>query len=300
MFNKNAKILSRLMILLVIIGGANVYAAKADDSPGLLLIAHGAPMPAWNKPVLELEKPIVQALGKDNPFKKVKVCFMEFVSPRVSEGVADLEKAGCNRIVAVPLLIAPSSHSKWDIPTLLGLYTDKETAKDLKEEGSFIVHTKTPIILTASLYKSKIIVDSMVDRVKELSKNPKDEAVIILSHGDAKMKGYWDSLMKRISSNVCGRTGITYSDWAYVHVGQTYGEAKPVITEASTYRKRIILVGCYISMGVEKMHRRYTMSNIMFGNPFKGTDIVTSKRGLLPDPRVVKWVAETAKNALCN
>ncbi|MCK4624539.1 MAG: hypothetical protein KAV00_04455, partial [Phycisphaerae bacterium] len=37
-------------------------AVTADGSAGLLVIAHGAPMPAWNKPVLALEKQVIKAL----------------------------------------------------------------------------------------------------------------------------------------------------------------------------------------------------------------------------------------------
>ena len=130
--NKNTKkrtVKTQILVLaaaLAIAGIVNVNALGKKDNlndkniptptpapktaPGLLIIAHGAPWPIWNQPVLELEAKVITALGSDNPFLTVKVCFMEFARPSVADGVTALEKAGCDCVIAVPLLIAPSSH----------------------------------------------------------------------------------------------------------------------------------------------------------------------------------------------
>ncbi len=278
--------------------------AMSDGSAGLLVIAHGAPMPAWNKPVLALEKQVVKALGPNSPFKKVKVVLMEFVKPSVADGVAEMERAGCSRIVAVPLLIAPSSHSHWDIPALLGLYSDEKMKAELAEEGATIVKSKLPITVTATLDSGELLVETMLARVKELSKNPAEEAVIVLAHGDDGLKPYWDALMKRITYNICGKTGITHADWAYVHVGQGYRSGGvPAIMAAAENRKRVLLVGCYVSMGAAGMHKRFMnrptrIHGMALPNPLKGKDIVAAKHGLLPSPGAAEWIAKTAKAAL--
>jgi len=272
---------------------------------GLLIIAHGAPWPVWNKPVLELEQKVITALGGDNPFRMVKVCFMEFARPSVADGVAALEKAGCDRVIAVPLLIAPSSHSHWDIPALLGLYSDEDMERELKEEGAAIVNSKLPITLTPTLNKGSLITEVLLTRVKKMSRNPDEEAVIVLAHGDEYTSPMWTKLMKRTVTHICGKTGISYGNWAFVHVGQSYGQAISVIAEAAEHHKRVLLVGCYLSMGVDKMHQRY-MKNFSRGvlpgmeNPLAGKEIVTAEDGLLPSPRVAQWIADIAKQALRN
>ncbi len=278
--------------------------AATDGSAGLLVIAHGAPMPAWNKPVLDLEKQIIQALGPANPFKKVKVVLMEFAKPSVADGVAEMEQAGCSRIVAVPLLIAPSSHSHWDIPALLGLYSDEKMKAELAAEGATVVKSKLPITITATLDSGELLVETMLARVKELSKNPAEEAVVVLAHGDDGLQPYWDSLMKRITYNICGKTGITYADWAYVHVGQGYrSHGVPAIMAAAESRKRVLLVGCYISMGAAGMHKQFMsrptrIHGMALPNPLAGKNIIAAKQGLLPSPGVAKWIAKTARAAM--
>ncbi|RLB88877.1 MAG: hypothetical protein DRH50_14550 [Deltaproteobacteria bacterium] len=282
---------------------SNPVDQSALDAPGLLIVAHGAPNPEWNSPVLSLEGQVIRALGEDNPFRKVRVCMMEFASPTVADGIREMEEAGCTRIVVVPLLIAPSSHSFWDIPTLLGLYSDEELETELRREGASIVRSRLPITLTPTLDKGDLIPEIMVDRVKTLSKDPGNEAVVILAHGDTSTKSLWCKLMKKTVTYVCGETGITYGDWAFVHVGQSYKRALGAIVEAAKHRKRVILVGCYLSIGVAEMHRRFMKTfpeKTVPGteNPLEDLDIIAAEQGLLPDPRIPEWIADTAKKAV--
>ena len=320
------RILGKSAICLVLIGifvNAAIFAVDAPEAQprgaskdimrinstrqadaGLLIIAHGAPMPGWNKPVLALEKQVIKLLGKDNPFKKVKVVFMEFARPSVADGVRQMEEAGCSRIIAVPLLIAPSSHSQWDIPALLGVYYDEEIIKQIVSEGGKPVRSKVPITITPTLSKSGIIPRILLDRVRKLSKNPNEEAVIILAHGEEDFHPFWCRLMREISSYICGKTGISYADWAYVGVGQEYAtRAVPVVLKALKHRKRVLLVGCYVSMGAKEIHDRFMhrgmhVHGIAMENPLKGKQVIPASHGLLPDERVARWIVSIARRAI--
>ncbi len=46
---------------------------------------------------------------------------------------------------ALPLFIAPSGHSLYDVPVILGLYYDQEMVNGIKEEGTKITDTKIKI-----------------------------------------------------------------------------------------------------------------------------------------------------------
>lgn len=300
-----------IAILLFVLSAGICFGANSDlAKPGLLVISHGAPWPQWNQPVLDLEKDVIKELGEDNPFNKVKFVFMEFTEPSVADGIKELEEAGCSRIVAVPLMIAPSSHSHWDIPALLGLYSDSEMEKQLKEEGAKIVRSKLPITLTSTLADSGVIEKIMLKRTQELSKNPENEAVVLLAHGDHMVGNLWEDFMKKTTTYICGKTGISYGDWTYAEMGQSYDKAAAAISLAGKSRKRIIVIGAYLSMGVDSMHDRWlkqssSMSESMphplpgsavtESNPFDGLEIVLCKKGLLPDPLVGKWIADIAK-----
>ena len=84
------------------------------------------------------------------------------------------------------------------------------------------------------------------------------DALVILAHGDHRYAPQWDALMKRSLTHICGKTGITCGDWAYVEMGQGFASnAAPAIAAAAGQRDRVIVVGCYVSMGVHRLHQRF-------------------------------------------
>lgn len=272
--------------------------------PGLLIIAHGSPSPPWNRQVMELEQAVVRLLGADNPFMKVKVVFMEFAEPNVADGVEALQEHGCSRIVAVPLLIAPSSHSHWDIPALLGIYSDPKKEKGLSEEGARVVRAQVPVTLTTTLAEGDVIEKVMLKRVRQLSTDPNDEALVLLAHGSEAIPPAWEMFLKRTVTYVCAKTGISYGDWACVAVGQEYDRAVTAIQEAARYRDRVIVIGAYLSMGADRVHERWqtriaaAADGPEAGNPLKGLDIALAEQGLLPDERVAAWIVATAQGEI--
>ncbi len=296
-----------LVILLAITGltfGDSKNTNRPISKPGLLVIAHGSPSPQWNKPVIAQEQKVMDILGPDNPYAKVKVVFMEFGEPNVADGIAEMEQAGCGRIVAVPLLIAPSSHSHWDIPAMLGIYSNAKVEKNLQDEGARLLRSKVPITLTTTLSESDVIDKIMLKRVRELSSDPNNEAVVLLAHGSEETPPVWERMMKRTVTNICGLTGISYGDWACVGVGQEYDRAAAAIQEAAEHRDHVIVVGVYLSLGANRMHdrwmARFEEDSPMpgFENPLENLSIRISGKGLLPDEAVTQWIADTARNEI--
>ncbi len=204
-----------LVLLIVAAWARGATGSDRQGKPGLLIIAHGSPAKAWNQPVVAQEQKVRDLLGPDSPFGRVKVVFMEFAEPNVADGLEELRKAGCPRIVAVPLLIAPSSHSHWDIPALLGLYSDSRIEKTLREEGARLVRCDVPVTLTTTLSDSDVIERITLKRVRALSEDPSREAVVLLAHRSEAIPGPWEDCLKRTVTYVCGKTGITYADWTW-------------------------------------------------------------------------------------
>jgi sirohydrochlorin ferrochelatase len=76
--------------------------SSACADPGLLLVAHGSPSPEWNRPVLDLGTRVAEEVAKRGGFKAVRTALLEAAQPDVPTAVAELESAGCDRIIAVP------------------------------------------------------------------------------------------------------------------------------------------------------------------------------------------------------
>jgi len=272
--------------------------------PGLLIIAHGAPWPAWNEPVMKVGVKVTAELNKDpaNTCVITQGLFMEFSKPTVADGIETMEKAGCDRIIVVPLLFAPSSHSHWDIPALLGIYSDPTMTEELKKEGAKLVRSKLPIILTTTLDSGTLIDDILLDNVREISTNPQEEAVFLLAHGDELTQPVWDAMAKRIVIRLCGEMKFTSGDWAFVHVGQSFNEnGAPAIAKLLEEKKRVILVGCYLGMTPDKILKMSKMMSAKspIPSPLTGKEdcIVSVKKDLCDSPQLVEWIIQTAMAA---
>ena len=226
----------------------------AQEKLGLLLIAHGSPMPQWNAPVLKIEKEVKTILSQKgcNQFSAVRVALMEFNEPSINTVIKDFEKRGIDKVYAIPLFIALSGHSLFDIPAILGLYSDKDILNEIKSEGTEIVDTKVKITIGPTLNHGDILNNSMLDRVKALSTTPDSEGVVLLAHGDERFEPIWDSICKEIGYYVCAKTGIDYFDYAFVEVGQSFAaEGVPTILKAAE-KKGILLLLDYTFQWVWK------------------------------------------------
>ena len=148
----------------------------------LMIVAHGSPMESWRKPVLDLEPLVKQqvAAGKLKGIDIVKVALMDYTEPSVASMVKACEAEGADTIFALPIFIAPSGHTEEDLPNILGHKYNPYVREELAEENTEMVHTKTPIILGPTFYYSYVLENSMLDRIKTLSKDDANEAVIYI------------------------------------------------------------------------------------------------------------------------
>jgi len=288
--------MKKLIVILLVLISTNSF---AQEKLGLLIIAHGSPATQWNQPVLDIENQVKELLRIKNvtDFDEVRIALMEFTEPSIATVAKEMEKKGITKIFALPLFIAPSGHSLYDIPTILGLYYDEKMVSELEKEEIKIVETNIKITIGPSLNFKNVIKDILLDKVKQISKNPQEEAVVILAHGDEDFIKIWEDLVDETGSFILGQTGIEYFDKAFVEVGQSFAVngVKPIL-KASEEKNKVIVIGMYLSMGVKNM--AYTSGYLMMGRTietnkmFEGKNIYFTENGLLPDKRVTEWIVD--------
>jgi len=273
--------------------------AMAKDA--LVIIAHGSPGTKWNAPVLALEETVRAELAKrgDKQFEYVRVALMEFSQPNIASVMRDCEAQGVDRVFAVPLFIAPSSHSEEDIPNILGHKYSAATMAALLEEKAEIVDTKMEIVLGATLSTSDILGEVMAERVKALSQNAAEEGVVLLAHGDWNYRGFWETMLKEAGERVEKETGVKYLDGTFVAMGQQFKEdALAIVQRATAEKKRVIVQGVYLSTGVKVM-ADYTGTTKAVEELLQGTgkEVIFSDKGILPESteRVSQWIVDQAE-----
>ena len=85
------------------------------DKRALILFAHGARAASWAAPFERL-RDLVRA---QQPDVDVSLAFLELMSPRLPERVAELVAAGVSDVTVVPVFLGQGGHVLRDLPVLL-------------------------------------------------------------------------------------------------------------------------------------------------------------------------------------
>lgn len=193
----NMIIMAALILLLMpaAIAGAvadmddvNIAVNQSGKEIGVLVIAHGSDDEKWCKQIHQ----VVENVSLPYP---VELGFLEFVrNESISRAVDRLDEQGVEEIIAVPLFASSYSSHIQEIEYVLRL------RDSLPGNESFDrVNTTANIVFTRALDDHPLAAYILADRITEMSKDPTNETVVILSHGtDAE-----DDLRSQIISQDC-------------------------------------------------------------------------------------------------
>jgi sirohydrochlorin cobaltochelatase len=87
---------------------------------GLILLAHGARDPAWATPF----EAVVARIRERAPETRVRLAFLELMTPRLEDAGAELASLGCQRIDVVPAFLGTGGHVRRDVPAQLAHLRD--------------------------------------------------------------------------------------------------------------------------------------------------------------------------------
>ena len=285
--------------LLLAVLSANFSQAKT----ALVIIAHGSPMPSWRKPVLAMEQLVREKL-KTSPLKGidyVRLALMEYSEPSVASVVSDCEAQGVDTIFALPMFMAPSSHTENDLPNILGMKYNQYVRQELAEENTQLVSTDIPIILGPTMYYSYVLEKAMLQQITALSEQPEQEAVIFLAHGDPERCGFWNMMLENVQNYIRENTKIGYTAGKDIEMGHDFAnELLPMLQQAAKEKKRIIVQGVYLTSDVKRMADRHGMEEKQAELARQGIAIVYSDKGILPasSKLVAEWVLDETRQWL--
>ena len=234
-----------------------------------------------------------------NPFASTSVAMMEFAEPSIASIIKNMEHEGIESALVLPLFIATSGHSVYDLPAILGLYSDREMHSQLQEDGIDVASTSMHITMGPTLNYGSLLRDVLLERTRELSREPQSEGIVLLAHGDHHFAPIWESTCREVGSFICAHTGITEFDFAFVEVDQSFiPEGVPAILGVTERCERTLVLGLYLSMGVESMAQNSELSigrmNFRAAEVLGDHDIVFASQGLLPSRHVARWIVARA------
>ena len=316
-------------LAILVLGLPSAFAETTRaQKPGLLILNHGSPAPSWNKALTELTEKVAALNAEKKTFHAVATAMLEFSPMDAAAGIEALESAGCDKIIVVPIFVGPNSHSLFDVPAVLGLYSSPATRKALAEENIRSAAPRVPVTVTQTMSEGDLLDWYVAREVLTLSQNPKEEAVLLIAHGSEDHGAIIDKIMSRLLVRACGSSGITAGQVAYCKVGQTYQQnVIPAICELSEQKKRVLIIGVYLATSAKTLHERAaartdTSPTQSAANPhvhdhahdhahehehhhhghdftcLEGMDVRFSEKGVIDHPKTPEWILQTGSDAL--
>lgn len=81
----------------------------------IILFAHGARDPLWRRPF----EAVAQRIKALRPDTEVRLAYLEFMQPSLSEAGHELAAMGARAVTVVPMFLGSGGHVRRDLPTLL-------------------------------------------------------------------------------------------------------------------------------------------------------------------------------------
>lgn len=95
----------------------------------LILFAHGARDPRWASPFQRLQKMTQESL----PDTRVELAFLEFMTPNLTDLVAQLVAEACEKVTVSPIFLGQGGHVLRDLPVMIDALRVSYPALELQQ-----------------------------------------------------------------------------------------------------------------------------------------------------------------------
>lgn len=259
------------------------WEARQAMKPGILIISHGSKESGWVSLVDEAVSSARQAWGEE---VLVAAGFLELVEGRlIQDAIDELERAGADRLLAIPLFISSGSTHVSEIGWALGAYEEPGTETDLTP-----VACSVPLLYGKPMDDDAEVVDVLLERLQALSVRPDKESLLLIGHG-SKEEGFrqaWERGLARLSEKLIEQGGFGDCRWAMLQLDQVGGRWEELRSDKP--QNDIVVVPLFLSEGY---FTKEVIPSLLRGLPSR-----YDGRTLMPHVRVLDWMSRQAGNWL--
>ena len=266
---------------------ANKYTPLYSHEPiGVVIMPHGATQP-YNDAIEKTIEPLKSKY-------KVEMAYGMGDALTIQKAVSKLENQGIKKIVFVRMY-PRSDQLKEKTDYILGL------SEKIPEQWDGLIPPQirnSSIINTFGGYEEdNLIAGIFLERIKEISKKPSEETIILLAHGSSddqaeilrkkKMKDHIDWIQKQFNPTFKNIKGMSLrEDWPEKRE-KALNEIVNIIEEGNKRGKVIVI------------------SNRLYGSgPYKhflkGSNFEMNSKGLAPHPNLTRWLEKGIKSLIKN
>ena len=266
---------------------ANKYMPLYSNEPiGVVIMPHGATQP-YNDAIEKTIEPL-----KSN--YKVEMAYGMGDALTIQNAVSKLENQGIKKIVFVRMY-PRSDQLKEKTDYILGL------SEKIPEQWDGLIPPQirnSSIINTFGGYEEdNLIAGIFLERIKEISKNPSEETIILLAHGSSDDQA---EILRKNKMN-------DHIDWIQKQFNPTFKNIKGVSLREDWPDKRKKALSEIIKI-IEEGNKRgkvIVISNRLYGSgPYKhflkGLNFKMNSKGLAPHPNLTRWLEQGIESVIKN
>jgi sirohydrochlorin ferrochelatase len=302
----------RQILPLVLLGLMTAHTAAAD--PGILLLAHGGSQ-EWNDRVTALAATV-------NTTLPTEVAFGMATRANIQRAVDRLAARGVTDVVAVPLFVSSWSTVITSTEYLLGLRDEAPAALALfatmdhgggqggaapagdhaghapaAVDGTAPVALTVTVRMTAALNDHPIVADILASRARAISRDARNEALVIVAHGPTEEADNrrWLADMESLAVRLGGIEPfasvqyLTVRDDAPKEVRDAAtAELRGIVQSQTSAGRRVLVVPLLISFGGIERGLRERLDGLSY---------TMAEAALMPDDRLATWVLEMAASS---
>ena len=273
---------------------ATTTKSDGEQKIGILLVNHGSHSETWRNALLDVEHHVKDDLMKDGNVKGVKTAFMEYNEPSIATRMKEFDKEGYTDVIIIPIFLTVSPHTFEDIPTIVGLKEDPESKEMLELEKIERYTAKARVHITPLLDFTDILKRNVLRRVKELSKDPENEGLVLIGYGDEDYEKEWIALFNDVAKYVKKEVSISQHTYGWCgHIARYNPEETTKAIDKVLVKKKTAVVVPVLVAHDENFQIKIIGGGISNVKDNK-TRVVYKPDAILPDVNVDQWVIDIA------
>lgn len=292
-----------LLLVLMAIGiscsstTSNENKETSNKKIGVLLVSHGSNSANWREMLTDVEKTVKEEVLSNKKISSIRSAFMEYTEPSIATRLKEFDEEGFDEVVVVPIFLTVSSHYSHDIPVICGISSDPAIREGLKKEKIEVYRPKAKVSITPPLDFTNILKKNVERRVKALSKNSENEAILLVAYGDAQYNQQWEELVDDIGQYLKIKTGhesIAYA-WCGHLVHYSTEPTKEGIAKLQELEEDVIVIPVLVA------NDAYFQKDIIqkaVDESEKTDQIYYVQDAILPDTNLNNWVIDIANETV--
>jgi cobalamin biosynthesis Co2+ chelatase CbiK len=259
---------------------------------GILFVNHGSRSGTWRQALLDLETNVKDSILKNQSIKGTKTAFMEYTEPSIATRLKEFDKEGYTDIIIVPIFLTVSTHSFDDIPTISGQKEDPQSVETLKTEKIECYKPKANVHIAPLLDFTDVLQKNVLRRVQELSKNAKDEGLVLIAYGDQTYNKEWTELLTNVGNYVTKNTGMTDFSFGWCGHIANYNPDSTTIAINKVLKKKKMATVIPVLVAIDDNFQVRIIGDGI--NKIKGSKekVLYNADAILPDKNIENWVIQ--------